>query len=177
MKSHSEGFMQPPVPLSEIPRHNASSGITPPFVPPYSPDAQGMLHIKYRPDCMMVCFMCPFFLGIGCCLSKSTDLDFDDYKKTVRIASCPGFCFCYMDTVDIPYSDIANVAAIHCPHVRINKQTTYKICIITRAGVVHAFTGAQLLSDIKDEVLSIHRYMFGRLNKEYRPPLDFIFMP
>ena len=167
--------MQEPVSFSDIPRIRASDTAAPRL---YSPDAQGMLHLEYRPDCWMKCLMCPFpFLFMGCCLSRSTDLDFDDYKKIVRITSRPGYCFCCSNSVDIPYSDIANVAAIHCPHVRINKQTTYKICIITRAGVVHAFTGAQLLSDIKDEVLSIHRYMFGRLNKEYRPPLDFIFMP
>ena len=168
--------MQEPVSYSDIPRIRASDVHT--VATPYSPDAQGMLHVEYRPDCMMKCFMCPFpFFFMGCCMSRSTDLDFDDYKKILRIASCPGYCFCCANTVDIPYSDIANVAAVHCPNVKINRQSTYKFCIITRAGVVHALTGAALMSEIKDEVLSMHRYMFGRLNKEYSPPLDLIFMP
>ena len=166
--------MQEPVCLSDIPRIRASDAHT--VTTPYNPDVRGMLHIEYRPSCADKLFMCPFpFLFLGCCLSQSTDLDFDDYKKTLRIASCPGYFFCCSNSVDILYSDIANVAAVPCPGTRINHQPAYKFCIITRAGAVHELTGASLLSTIKEEILSLHRYMFGRLNKEYRPPSDFIF--
>ena len=167
---HSAYLSPVPVPVSEIAaklKGAAASG------PAINVDERGRASISLRPSCMMRLFYLPFpFLCMGCCLSSSADLDFDDRTSTVSIARWPGDCFCCMSaTTVVAYAHVANVVA-RSTNMRINKQSAYKIAIALRDGQVINLGSPDVLGSISGDLLALHRFFFGRgvAAKTYRAP-------
>jgi len=139
--------------------------------PQLQTDQHGRLEVKTRPDCMMKCFMIPFpFLCIGCCMSESSNLVFDDRKQQVSVNSYSGYCWCCGQGRDIRYDEIANVVA-KSSNMRINNRPAYSVCFLLRSGDTVRIRGAALMEDIEPTLFSIHRFLFGRGDPQaYQPP-------
>lgn len=157
-------FVEPIVRLSPL---RESS---PPY---YQPDPiTQRLQIRERPDCFNTLFM--LFCGIGCCLSRSTDLLFDDASQSLSITTCPGYCCCCRSHYDVGYTGIANVTIAHVPGVRINKQPAFRLELHTTEGEEIPITEPKMRHQLQNRYLCLHQYVFGRADpSRYRQPTDF----
>eukprot|EP00760_Papus_ankaliazontas_P039222 PhM_4_TR9517/c1_g3_i1/m.98326 len=132
-----------------------------------APDRAGQCTVTLSPTCLDKCFMLPFpFLGIGCCMSRTTVLTFDDDAECVVMKSNPGYLFCLRKTTEIAYKDVGNIAAQHVSGVQINDQPAYRVVLLDRSANVHRLTGDMMMVEANKYAAALHKYMFGRANPE-----------
>lgn len=114
--------------------------------------------------------MLPFpFLCLGCCMSNTADVVFDDSSKTATISGYPGYCFPMKSTTTVLYNDIANVALVKT-NITKNKMRTYRLSLLLRDGKMLEMSGPCYSDELEGKAKTVHRFLFGRGNPGYRPP-------
>ena len=138
----------------------------------YCVDHNGRLQVDVQPDCMMTLFMLPFpFLCLGCCLSTSNHLVFDDNSQTFSGTTYPGYC-CFpgfKTKVLVEYANIGNVG-YRQTSMQINDQYQFEPVIITKDRREFAIGPLNGRHELKTNVLAWHKFVFGRNNKSYIEP-------
>ena len=91
--------------------------------------------------------MCPFpFLCIGCCLSRTTILNFYPSEKLLNVKTHCGYCFCYATKLDIPYETIKSIE-YRSQCCFMNSKATFALVLLLSEGEVE-LTGNLFLSDV-----------------------------
>lgn len=115
-------------------------------------------------------FMLPFpFFCLGCWLSETSAVVFDDATRTVTAEGYPGYCFFLKSKNQFNYDAIANVALVRT-NIRKNNVATFRMALLLRDGRQITLSGPEYLDDIGSTALAVHRFLFGRGNPYYRPP-------
>lgn len=106
---------------------------------PFHPDAFGQVHVQHRPDTTTKLLLAMFVFaaaGVPCCLirfCRSLDLSFDDRNQLMTYRAWPGYCSCCAsDEVQVPYSEIANVALTEAGGGGGRHAALYRVYILTR---------------------------------------------
>jgi hypothetical protein len=137
-------------------------------------DKDNKLALHYGPTCAMIVFMLPLpFLCLGCCASQTVDLVFDDTTQTVNIVQYPGLLnIDYFKTNTLlEYNMIANVG-YRSTSLKLSGKRMYEPVLETHKGEQFpcgSYNG-QYSSNLHNEVLAMHRFVFGRKNEDYLPP-------
>ena len=130
------------------------------------------LVLHYGPSCFDIVFMLPVpFLCVGCCISKTVHVVFDDTIQIVNITQYPGFCFPLKTNTLLEYSMIANVA-YRRTNLKVNNEQMFEPVLVTHKGEQFpcgSYSG-MYSSTLQNEVLAVHRFVFGRQNQDYHPP-------
>jgi len=160
-----------PTPVQSPPSGDRSG---PPLGSQLQSDGKGRALLRIRPDPIMRLFMCPFpFMCIGCCLSESSNIDFDDVTETVSVNTYCGYCFCCAGTRVLPYGGIGNIT-MKASNLSINGQQAYKLCFVLKNGERIEFGGSRLPSDVRPQLFAIHYHLYGRAEPDaYRAPSPF----
>jgi hypothetical protein len=115
-------------------------------VPPGGVSAQPVDYFEITPSCMYKCFMMPFpFLCIGCCLSQSTKMKFDNTQRILTLKTYCGYCCCCSEERIIPYHEVQSLDARPNPHVTINRRTAYNVWLVWQTGQIE-LTASMVLS-------------------------------
>ena len=155
---------QQPVPMSQI--------FAQPKIVELNVDKDNKLVLHYGPPSAMITFMLPFpFLCVGCCISQTLHIVFDDTTRTVSISHYPGFCFPFQKKTVLEYSVIANVG-YRGTRMRANRVQMYEPVLVTLKGEQFPCgpCNSQHSTTLQGEVLALHRFVFGRQNQDYQPP-------
>jgi hypothetical protein len=156
-----------PVDLNEIRlEHAQAHEKTLTAQPQLEADPSGMLQIKISPSCSSTLFMLPTFFFVGCCLSSSKRILFNDTQQTVTITSNPGLCCVppFVSTKVVAYGDIANVVLVRNPYIRTNGHATFDIKLLLRNEQQVTLTAESdvLCTAMQADALAYHRFLFGR---------------
>eukprot|EP01039_Chlorochromonas_danica_P006123 gene6122-6741_t len=162
-----------PTPINEIiPQNNNPSSSSSSVNYDYDP-ATGQLHLYLGPDCTETIFMLPFpFLCMGCCLSATCDWVFQEREQQVVIRYAWGHLYllpCLRSVHRYSYQDIANVG-YYCCHARVNGVLQYRPVVLMKDGQYFPFAAKDNERGLRQHVLAMHFFLFGRGNADYRPP-------
>ena len=125
--------------------------------------------------------MCPCCAFFGCCLTVSANVSFDDNLEVVHISNWPGYlCVppCLMWTT-IRYGDIANIGIRNTgisEGSEHNLQPLYDSVLVTRNRKIWNVGERGRISEIQQNVLNLHRFVFGRGNPDYKPPASVLLL-
>jgi hypothetical protein len=88
-------------------------------------------YFEIIPNCMYKCFMLPFpFFCIGCCMSQTTKMEFDNIGRVVTLKTYCGYCCCCQTERRIPYNGLKAIDRRIVPGVRINNQGAFKVWLV-----------------------------------------------
>ncbi len=137
------------------------------------------LELPFRPGFFWTVFMLPFpFCCIGCCISESTHLLFDDEAEQLRVRSFPGYCWCCDEHFSVPYSHVQNVRLEMDPSCRMNKKPSVRMFIQRRSETIEGeklYIGSRgMLVQMLPQAAKLHRACFARGDSEaYEQPASF----
>mmetsp|Transcript_13215 Transcript_13215/g.19909 ORF Transcript_13215/g.19909 Transcript_13215/m.19909 type:complete len:202 (+) Transcript_13215:22-627(+) len=138
----------------------------------YETDANGIMQYKIRPNNMDTFLMLPPCLFVGCCLSVSANVIFDDNNHTVRISNWMGYmCIppCYSYTT-ISYYDIANIGLLYTgikEGTEPNEVPIYDVVLVTHKRKMWRVGNRSSYNSAASEASNLLRFVFGRSNPDY----------
>ena len=135
-------------------------------------DASGILQYKIRPDDDDWILMCPPCLFIGCCLTVSANVTFDDNNHTVRISNWMGYmcippCYSY---ATISYYDIANIGLLYTgikEGTEPNEVPIYDVVLVTHKRKMWRVGNRGSKTAASNEASNLLKFVYGRNNPDY----------
>ena len=145
----------------------------PPPTPPSDEfkETPGRIELHASPSCLETVSMLPFpFFCLGCFISRTADIVFDDETKSVTFSGNPGYLFCLKKSETISYDSIGNVALVLGSYT-INDVKTFELTLLLKDGRRIPMTGPQFATVLEPKALALHRFLFARGNPMYRTPI------
>lgn len=139
----------------------------------YQLDANGELRVHITPGCLFALLMLPYpFFCMGCCLSVTADLVFEDRSQTLLITTAWGYTGCFpgcKTKLSFSYDDVGNVGFISM-NMRIRQSAQYRPVLVMKDGRLFTFARTGSEKDIEANVLGMHHFLFGRGKPDYQTP-------
>lgn len=162
-----------PVPIGELLKPVGKPEVPVAKKSKFSVNSEGKLVLYSFPSCFDIMFMLPIFLCVGCCISATTKTVFDDRQQMVHSQFARGFIFivpCFRSYKTFSYDDIGNIG-LKDSNSTINDQTLYIPVIILKNGTFVQFATGDIMSEVKEDVLGLHNFIFGKNNPNYSAPV------
>ena len=147
----------------------------------YVCDANGKLNISALPDCESTVMMLPLCLFVGCVMSSTVFLEFDDRNQTLTGSSAYGYtgliCPCLRTTYRYGYQDIGNVG-YYATGIISHKRKLFRAVVVMKDRTRIPFTPADYIFETQTHALAMHKYLFGRNNSGYSSPeIETLYIP
>ena len=174
-----------PADLADLEVQIASSSRGRPVIHPYTLDDNMQLVLNSHPTCVDNVFM--LLLCVGCFISETLNIVFDDKSKTLTRTQYCGYMFCFAKTEVIHYSEIDSFAiefSNHTVQTRKNgpkKLLYYPVVVLkdqagsgagANAGRRYTMGGYMGEDTANINALKLHQFIFGYNNPKYRAPIS-----
>ena len=152
----------------------------------YAADSNGELRIIHGPTCIDVMFMLPFpflvrfsmtsngfyihqclYQCLGCFISESSELVFNDRSQTLASTKYPGYLCCLKKDTLHEYTDIANIG-YYTTNMKENKRFYLQGAVVLKDKRV--LDVGEKKFDVSSEVLALHAFLFQRNKSHYVTP-------
>ena len=133
----------------------------------YELNENGQFVLQARPSAFEIFFMCPIFFCMGCCLSTSANVVFDENDRTVTISNWRGYmCFppC-LSSIKIPYSEVGNIGIRNTGGTKGpqgHEQPIYEVVLVTKSAEVWIIGGRGLQRKAQGEADVLYNFLFLR---------------
>ena len=172
-----------PTPVNQLiaPRRDNENGccswccclVTPRSNLSYEPDKNGKFEYKVRPSRCDTFLMLPPCMFLGCCMSRSANVSFNDNTQSVFISNWTGYICCppFYSSITLTYSQIGNIGILdtgiregEAPH----QTPLYDVALVAKDSSKWMVGSRGYYNPVMEDARKLHHFVFGRNNPNYR---------
>ena len=172
-----------PTPVNQLiaPRRDNENGccswccclVTPRSNLSYEPDENGKFEYKVRPSRCDTFLMLPPCLFLGCCMSRSANVTFNDNTQSVFISNWPGYICCppFYSSTTLTYSQIGNIGILDTgirEGEAPNQTPLYDVALVAKDSSKWMVGSRGYYNPVMEDARKLHHFVFGRNNPNYR---------